>query len=86
MEILYLLLPMSVVLALLVIAVFAWAIRGGQFDDLGREGERILDSDQQSPGVHAPLIDGDQAPPEGGSRQSAHQQPGMATKGAFDGR
>lgn len=49
MEILYLLLPLSVVLALLVIAVFAWAIRGGQFDDLEREGERILDPDQPRP-------------------------------------
>lgn len=86
MEILYLLLPMSVVLALIVIAVFAWAIRGGQFDDLEREGERILDLDQQGPEGDAPLIDDDQAPPGGGSRQSPHHQPDVETKGAIDGR
>jgi cbb3-type cytochrome oxidase maturation protein len=42
MDILFLLVPMSVVLALLVIAVFAWALNGGQFDDIEPEGERIL--------------------------------------------
>jgi cbb3-type cytochrome oxidase maturation protein len=42
MDILFLLVPMSVVLALLVIAVFAWALNGGQFDDIESEGDRIL--------------------------------------------
>ncbi len=42
MDILYLLIPLSVLLMLLVIGVFAWALQGGQFDDLAREGERIL--------------------------------------------
>ena len=47
MDILFLLVPMSVVLALLVIAVFAWALNGGQFDDIETEGVRILtDADQ----------------------------------------
>ena len=47
MEILFLLVPMSVLLALLVIAVFAWALNGGQFDDIDAEGARILfDADQ----------------------------------------
>jgi cbb3-type cytochrome oxidase maturation protein len=47
MEILFLLVPMSVVLALLVIAVFAWALNAGQFDDIEAEGARILvDADQ----------------------------------------
>ena len=42
MDILFLLVPMSVVLALLVIAVFAWALNAGQFDDIESEGARIL--------------------------------------------
>jgi cbb3-type cytochrome oxidase maturation protein len=47
MDILFLLVPMSVVLALLVIGVFAWALQGGQFDDVESEGARILiDPDQ----------------------------------------
>ena len=54
MDILFLLIPLSVVLVFLIMAVFAWAIQSGQFDDLEREGERILAPDQ------APL-DRDQA-------------------------
>jgi cbb3-type cytochrome oxidase maturation protein len=42
-DILYLLIPFSALLVLAILAIFAWALRGGQFDDLEREGERILD-------------------------------------------
>ena len=42
MDILYLLIPMSAVLVLAIIGVFAWALHGGQFDDLEQQGERIL--------------------------------------------
>jgi cbb3-type cytochrome oxidase maturation protein len=45
MDILFLLIPLSVVLVFLIMAVFAWAIHSGQFDDLEREGERILAAD-----------------------------------------
>ena len=45
MDILYLLIPLSVVLVFLIIGVFAWAVNSGQFDDLEREGERILEPD-----------------------------------------
>lgn len=49
MEILYLLLPLSVVLILLILGVLGWAVYRGQFDDLEQEGERILhDSDQDA--------------------------------------
>lgn len=43
MEVLYLLIPMSAGLVLLILGVFGWAVHRGQFDDLEREGERILD-------------------------------------------
>ncbi|MDP1740260.1 MAG: cbb3-type cytochrome oxidase assembly protein CcoS [Polaromonas sp.] len=45
MDILFLLIPLSVALALLVIAALAWAVWRGQFDALEQEGERILRSD-----------------------------------------
>jgi cbb3-type cytochrome oxidase maturation protein len=45
MDILYLLIPMSALLVLGILGVFAWALNGGQFDDLEREGERILERD-----------------------------------------
>jgi cbb3-type cytochrome oxidase maturation protein len=40
---------MSVLLALLVILVFAWALKAGQFDKIDREGERILFDEDQKP-------------------------------------
>jgi cbb3-type cytochrome oxidase maturation protein len=45
MEILYLLIPLSAALVLLILGVFAWALHRGQFEDLEREGERILHYD-----------------------------------------
>jgi cbb3-type cytochrome oxidase maturation protein len=45
MDILYLLIPLSVVLVFAIIGVFAWALRSGQFDDIEREGLRILQGD-----------------------------------------
>ncbi len=43
MDILYLLIPLSVVLVFFIIAGLWWAIYRGQFDDIEREGERILE-------------------------------------------
>jgi cbb3-type cytochrome oxidase maturation protein len=45
MDILYLLIPLSVVLVFLILVVFAWALKSGQLDDIEREGERILKDD-----------------------------------------
>jgi cbb3-type cytochrome oxidase maturation protein len=45
MEILYLLIPLSAALVLLILGVFGWALHRGQFEDLEREGERILHYD-----------------------------------------
>lgn len=42
MDILYLLIPLSVVLVFFVLAGLWWAIQGGQFEDIEAEGERIL--------------------------------------------
>ena len=49
MDILYLLIPMSVVLVALIVAAFLWAIRSGQFDDLEGPAHRILMDDEDRP-------------------------------------
>jgi cbb3-type cytochrome oxidase maturation protein len=54
MESMYLLVPLSAGVVLLIIAVFGWAIQRGQFEDLDAEGERILLPDDEP-------LDGDQA-------------------------
>ena len=42
MDILFLLVPLSVLLALGVMGVLAWAVWSGQFEALDSEGQRIL--------------------------------------------
>ena len=45
MDILYLLIPLSVALALIILGALAWAVWRGQFDAIEGEGERILHND-----------------------------------------
>lgn len=45
MDILFILIPLSVALALLVLGALGWAVWRGQFDSLEAEGERILHTD-----------------------------------------
>ncbi|MBL8385708.1 MAG: cbb3-type cytochrome oxidase assembly protein CcoS [Burkholderiales bacterium] len=45
MDILYLLVPLSVVLVLLIGALFWWSLSSGQFDDVEEAGRRILEDD-----------------------------------------
>ena len=61
MDILYLLIPMSVLLALIVLVVFAWALKSGQFETLEREGERILAADDGAGFPGSGNVDSDQA-------------------------
>ncbi len=42
MDIVYLLVPLSVVLVIAIGVVLWWAISHGQFDDLDREGKSLL--------------------------------------------
>ncbi|MBE0625954.1 MAG: cbb3-type cytochrome oxidase assembly protein CcoS [Burkholderiales bacterium] len=50
MDILFLLIPLSVVLVFLIGAVFWLALRGGQFDDLESPGlDVVLDDDKPPP-------------------------------------
>jgi cbb3-type cytochrome oxidase maturation protein len=43
MDALYLLVPLSVLGMLAILALFAWALQGGQFDEIAHEGARILE-------------------------------------------
>ncbi|MEO8154221.1 MAG: cbb3-type cytochrome oxidase assembly protein CcoS [Rhizobacter sp.] len=59
MESLYLLLPLSVLLVLALIGLFGWAVNSGQFDDLEREGWRVLE-ERELPTTSS-AVDPDQA-------------------------
>lgn len=45
MDILYMLIPLSVVLVLAILVGLWWAIDNGQFEGVEQEGERILRDD-----------------------------------------
>lgn len=50
MTILLVLIPLGVILLAVAIGAFTWAVRHGQFDDLGAEGLGILlDDDRPAP-------------------------------------
>ncbi|BCD99474.1 cbb3-type cytochrome oxidase assembly protein CcoS [Marinagarivorans cellulosilyticus] len=45
MESLYLLIPIAILIVAVAVAVFFWAVKSGQYDDLDTEGHRILFDD-----------------------------------------
>jgi cbb3-type cytochrome oxidase maturation protein len=45
MDILFVLIPLSVALALLIVGALGWAVWRGQFESVDAEGERILRTD-----------------------------------------
>ena len=68
MDILYLLIPMSAVLVLCILGVFAWAMHAGQFDDLEREAERIFTEE-------SPAVDPDQTSHRVAAEKSPAERP-----------
>ena len=48
MDILFLLIPLSVVMVALIGLVFWWSVRSGQYDDLEGPAHRIFDDDDVS--------------------------------------
>lgn len=46
MESLYLLIPLSLIIVTLVVWIFFWAVKSGQFEDLEGPAYRILDNEE----------------------------------------
>lgn len=46
MDILYLILPLSMLVVAVILGVVVWAIQSGQYDDIAGEGERVLEEDR----------------------------------------
>jgi cbb3-type cytochrome oxidase maturation protein len=60
METIFVLLPLALLFAGIALALFVWAARSGQFDDLETPAVRILFDDEPAP---APAPGGEQATP-----------------------
>lgn len=48
MSSLYLLIPLSLVFLAVAVAIFFWAVKSGQYDDLDSEAERMLFEDDEN--------------------------------------
>ena len=48
MESLYLLIPLSVVLVLLIGGILVWAVMSGQFEEHDEVGRKVLDDDEKA--------------------------------------
>ncbi|MCP4696188.1 MAG: cbb3-type cytochrome oxidase assembly protein CcoS [Gammaproteobacteria bacterium] len=64
MEIIYLLIPLSLVLIALIVWAFLWAVQSGQFDDLEGPAHEIL-MDDDTPRQHHLSEDNEVRPPAG---------------------
>ncbi|MDP2808836.1 MAG: cbb3-type cytochrome oxidase assembly protein CcoS [Rhodocyclaceae bacterium] len=65
MDILYLLIPLSIVLVFTIGIFLWWSVRNNQFDDLDGPAYRILMDDDRSPdvaGSYGRDVDADQSP------------------------
>jgi len=47
MEILFILVPVSLLIVMISLAAFVWSVHHRQFDDLDKEAERILFEDEK---------------------------------------
>lgn len=57
MSIIYVLIPIAMIFVLIAVAVFFWAVKSEQFDDLDRQSVSILfdeDANKSSQSVHLP--------------------------------
>ena len=69
MDILYLLIPLSLVLVFVIAALFWWSLKSGQYEDLEGPGHRILmDDDETGRERTASTFDSDQGASDKKSR------------------
>jgi cbb3-type cytochrome oxidase maturation protein len=66
MDILYLLIPLSLVLVFVIAALFWWSLRSGQYEDLEGPGHRVLMDDDRTDGLKKrSTVDPDQGATDG---------------------
>lgn len=63
MESLYLLIPLSVLLVLVIGVLFWWSLRSGQFDDLEGPAFRVVQDDDRPPPAGEQPADEDEEKP-----------------------
>ncbi len=54
MEVIYVLIPVAILILCVAVAIFFWAVKSNQFDDLDRQGFNILFDDDVKKDKHEP--------------------------------
>ena len=85
MEILYFLIPLSLLFVVLALGVFFWAVRSGQFEDLEGPAYRIL-FDDESPETAADGSNGNRRTSAGTDKESSERGDGRSAKPSDDGK
>jgi cbb3-type cytochrome oxidase maturation protein len=49
MSVIYIVLPLAIVLAIVALGAFIWAVRRGQYDDMDTPSVRMLHDDEPAP-------------------------------------
>jgi cbb3-type cytochrome oxidase maturation protein len=73
MEVIYLLIPVSLILLGLIVGILLWAVRDGQYDDLEGPAHRILMDEDK-------IVGHDSEPVDPALREYELQQKGQAKK------
>lgn len=61
MSVIYVLIPIAILFVIIGLAVFFWAVRSKQFEDLDKEGFSILFDDTQATNKNQPGANDDKA-------------------------
>ena len=75
MELIFVLLPFALLFAGIALALFVWAARSGQFDDLETPAVRILFDDETAPPARSAGGAADATPPPRGAGGADKEEP-----------
>lgn len=77
MDILYLLIPLAIIIMIVAVAAFMWAVRSGQYEDLEGPAHRILMDDDDPRIPKSPAGRAGQAEQEDGADQADGSDNGL---------
>ena len=64
MEIIYLLIPLALILVVIIILAYMWAVKSGQFDDMEGPAHKILIDDDSNTHIEPDNTDQELNPPK----------------------
>jgi len=79
-ETIFVLLPLALLIAGIALALFVWAAKSGQFDDLETPAVRMLFDDEPAPAAPRPASGGPASPPNPNPPETTSDAPTRRTE------